>query len=381
MKRRTISIFLSLLLCLPLLSACGTTTNVPQNGSNRDIAFEETQQEEQAKSSDTTTSENGEPASDSESGKDNSVSGKAQPSQPEQSANENNLSSEAPVFSLSSIAEYTDKPYVAVNGNVPYFTESELTDQSYEYYSDLDVLGRCGTACASIGQELMPTEPRGSIGMVKPTGWHTVRYDELVDGKYLYNRCHLIGYQLTGENANTKNLITGTRYLNIDGMLPFENMVADYVKETGNHVMYRVTPVFEGDNLLANGVLMEGYSVEDNGAGICYCVYAYNVQPGVEIDYATGDSQRADSSNTAQTPSTVAPVPAQEPDDSVSSDNTNTGNDTAQANYILNTNTKKFHYPTCSSVKNMKDKNKQEFHGTRDEAIAKGYSPCGRCKP
>lgn len=220
----------------------------------RDIAFEETQQEERVEGSDSTTSADGEPVSDSESGKDDSVSDKAQPSQPEQNANENSLSAEAPAFSLSSIAEYTDKPYVAVNGNVPYFTESELTDQSYEYYSDLDALGRCGTACASIGQDLMPTESRGSIGMVKPSGWHTVRYDDLVDGKYLYNRCHLIGYQLTGENANTKNLITGTRYLNIEGMLPFENMVADYVKENGNHVMYRITPIFEGDNLLANGV-------------------------------------------------------------------------------------------------------------------------------
>lgn len=381
MKRRTISFFLSLILCLSLLSACGTTADAPANGSNRDIVFEETRQEVQAEGLGSTTSGNGEPASDPESGKDDSVSDKAQPSQPEQNANANSLSAEAPAFSLSSIAEYTDKPYVAVNGNVPYFTESELTDQSYEYYSDLDTLGRCGTACASIGQDLMPTEPRGSIGMVKPTGWHTVRYDDLVDGKYLYNRCHLIGFQLTGENANTKNLITGTRYLNIDGMLPFENMVADYVKETGNHVMYRVTPIFEGDNLLANGVLMEGCSVEDNGAGICYCVYAYNVQPGVEIDYATGDSKRADSSNTAQTPSTVAPVPAQEPDDSASSDNPGIGNDTAQADYILNTNTKKFHYPTCSSVKDMKGKNKQEFHGTRDEVISKGYSPCGRCKP
>ncbi len=381
MKRRTISIFLSLVLCLSLLSACGTTTDVPANGSDRDIAFEETQQEEQAEGSDSTKSGNGELTSDPESGKDDSLSDNAQPSQPKQNANENSLSAEAPAFSLSSIAEYTDKPYVAVNGNVPYFTESELTDQSYEYYSDLDALGRCGTACASIGQDLMPTEPRGSIGMVKPTGWHTVRYDDLVDGKYLYNRCHLIGYQLTGENANTKNLITGTRYLNIEGMLPFENMVADYVKETGNHVVYRVTPIFEGDNLLANGVLMEGYSVEDNGAGICYCVYAYNVQPGVEIDYATGDSQRADSSNTAQAPSTVAPVPAQEPDDSAPSNNPSSGNDTAQADYILNSNTKKFHYPTCSSVKDMKDKNKQKFHGTRDEVIANGYSPCGRCKP
>ena len=290
MRRRTISVFLSLMLCLSLLSACGTTTDVQTNGSNRDIAFEETQQEESAEGSDSTTSENGESASDPESGKDDSVSDKAQPSQPEQNANENSLSAKAPAFSLSAIAEYTDKPYVAVNGNVPYFTESELTDQSYEYYSDLDALGRCGTACASIGQDLMPTESRGSIGMVKPTGWHTVKYAGVVDGNYLYNRCHLIGYQLTGENANNKNLITGTRYLNVEGMLPFENMVADYVKETGNHVMYRVTPVFDGNNLLVSGVLMEAKSVEDNGAGILFNVYCYNVQPGVTIDYATGDS-------------------------------------------------------------------------------------------
>lgn len=374
MKRRTISTFLSLMLCLSLLSACGTTTDVPINGSNRDIAFEETQQEESAEGSDSTTSENGESASDPESGKDDSVSDKAQPSQPEQNANEN----EAPAFSLSSIAEYTDKPYVAVNGNAPYFTESELTDQSYEYYSDLDALGRCGTACASIGQDLMPTELRGSIGMVKPTGWHTVRYDDLVDGKYLYNRCHLIGFQLTGENANTKNLITGTRYLNIEGMLPFENMVADYVKENGNHVMYRVTPIFEGDNLLANGVLMEGYSVEDKGAGVSYCVFAYNVQPGIEIDYATGESKLADSAQQEeQKTATVTPTPSPEPEKQEPA----TGSEASQADYILNTNTKKFHYPTCSSVNDMKEKNKQEFFGTRDEAISNGYFPCGRCKP
>lgn len=378
MKRRTISIFLSLVLCLSLLSACGSTTDAPANGSNRDIAFEETRQEVQAEGSDSTTSENEDSASDAESGKNDSASDKAQPSQPERNADENSLSAEAPDFSLSSIAEYTDKPYVAVNGNVPYFTESELTDQSYEYYSDLDALGRCGTACASIGQDLMPTESRGSIGMEKPTGWHTVRYDDLVDGKYLYNRCHLIGFQLTGENANTKNLITGTRYLNIEGMLPFENMVADYVKENGNHVMYRVTPIFEGDNLLANGVLMEGYSVEDKGAGVSYCVFAYNVQPGIEIDYATGESKLADSAQQEeQKTATVTPTPSPEPEKQEPA----TGSETSQADYILNTNTKKFHYPTCSSVNDMKEKNKQEFFGTRDEAISKGYSPCGRCKP
>lgn len=188
---------------------------------------------------------------------------------------------------------YAGDAYIEVNGNIPFFTTEELTDVSYEYYSELDALGRCGVCIASIGTDIMPAEERGSIGNVKPTGWHTVKYAGLVDGNYLYNRCHLIGYQLTGENANTQNLITGTRYLNIQGMQPFENRIADYVKETGNHVMYRVTPVFEGDNLLASGVFLEGRSVEDDGEGILFHVYCYNVQPGIIIDYASGDSAAA----------------------------------------------------------------------------------------
>ena len=281
-------------------------------------------------------------------------------------------------FSLSDVPAYSGKAYISVNGNVPYFTAAELTTTSFETYSDLDTLGRCGVTYACIGQDLMPTKERGSIGMVKPTGWHTVRYDDLVDGKYLYNRCHLIGYQLTGENANTKNLITGTRYLNIEGMLPFENMVADYIQETNNHVLYRVTPIFEGNNLLANGVLMEGYSVEDKGAGVSYCVFAYNVQPGIEIDYATGESKLADGAQQEELKTaTVTPTPSPEPE----KQEPVTGSEASQADYILNTNTKKFHYPTCSSVNDMKEKNKQEFFGTRDEAISNGYSPCGRCKP
>ena len=268
--------------------------------------------------------------------------------------------------------------YTSVNGNVPYFAAAELTTTSFETYSDLDTLGRCGVTYACIGQDLMPTEERGSIGMVKPTGWHTVRYDGLVDGDYLYNRCHLIGYQLTGENANTKNLITGTRYLNIEGMLPFENMVADYIQETSNHVLYRVTPIFEGNNLVANGVLMEGYSVEDKGTGISYCVFAYNVQPSIIIDYATGESKLADGvKQDKQKSATLTPTPSPEPE----KQEPTTGSEASQADYILNTNTKKFHYPTCSSVNDMKEKNKQEFFGTRDEAISNGYSPCGRCKP
>ena len=192
-------------------------------------------------------------------------------------------------FSLDDVPAYSGEPYVVLDDNEPAFSQEDRTSTtSFESYSPLDALGRCGTAYANVGTDLMPTEDRGEIGQVKPTGWHTVKYD-CVDGKYLYNRCHLIGYQLTGENANEENLITGTRYLNVDGMLPFENLVADYVQETDNHVLYRVTPVFEGDNLVASGVQMEAWSVEDEGDGVCFNVYVYNVQPGVTIDYATGE--------------------------------------------------------------------------------------------
>lgn len=191
---------------------------------------------------------------------------------------------------LDNIPRYAGEPYVVLNNNQPNFTEEEFTGDSYEYYSELDDDGKCGVVEANIGEDLMPTEERGNIGPVKPSGWHTIKYD-IVDGKYLYNRCHLIGFQLTGENANVRNLITGTRYMNTEGMLPFENMVADYIKETGNHVLYRVTPIFEGDNLVASGVQMEAKSVEDNGEGICFHVYVYNVQPGIEINYATGESR------------------------------------------------------------------------------------------
>lgn len=280
-------------------------------------------------------------------------------------------------FSLNDVPAYSGEPYIVVNENEPFFSDSELTTTSFETYSPLDSLGRCGVAYACVGTDLMPTEERGSIGQVKPTGWHTVRYDN-VDGKYLYNRCHLIGYQLSGENANEQNLITGTRYMNVDGMLPFENMVADYVKETDNHVMYRVTPYFDGDNLLATGVLMEAMSVEDDGDGVLYNVFVYNSQPGIGIDYATGDSWlESGGTTTTETqqpvePTTPTPEPTPEP------------STTTQANthtYILNTNTHKFHYPSCSSVNQMNESNKQEYTGTRDEVISMGYDPCGRCNP
>ena len=221
----------------------------------------------------------------------------------------------------------------------------------------------------------MPTEERGKIGQVKPTGWHTVKYDN-VDGKYLYNRCHLIGYQLSGENANEKNLITGTRYMNVDGMLPFENMVADYVKETNNHVLYRVTPIFEGSNLLANGVLMEAKSVEDNGDGILFNVFCYNVQPGITINYATGDSSENQAINESGNDSESVPVVNSSTDSNGTTDISNN-----VQTYVLNTNTKKFHYPTCSSVSCMSEKNKQTVSESRDDIISQGYSPCGNCNP
>lgn len=195
------------------------------------------------------------------------------------------------VVDISDIPEYSGEDYIAVNDNVPYFDEEDLTTEYFEYYSELDSLGRCGEAFVNICQDTMPTEPRGSISSIKPSGWHTYKYD-FVDGKYLYNRCHLIGYQLAGDNYKT-NLITGTRQFNVDGMLPFENMVADYVKETDNHVVYRVTPMYDGDNLVADGVLMEAESVEDDGDGVMFCIFAYNVQDGVVIDYATGETRLA----------------------------------------------------------------------------------------
>jgi len=196
-------------------------------------------------------------------------------------------------YNLEDIPEYSKDAYVVLNNNEPNFAYDNLPTSSFEEYSELDYLGRSGVAYASIGIDIMPTEERESIGMVKPSGWHTVKYD-IISGKYLYNRCHLIGYQLTGENANEKNLITCTRSMNTIGMLDFENKVAEYVKKTNNHVLYRATPIFEGTNLLASGVQLEAYSIEDNGKGIKFNVYIYNVQQGIDIDYSTGNSKLSD---------------------------------------------------------------------------------------
>lgn len=258
-------------------------------------------------------------------------------------------------YESTDIPAYAGNSFVILDDNKPAFSKQdrERTD-AFETYSDLDELGRCGVAYANICKELMPTEERGAIGMVKPTGWHTVKYDN-VEGKYLYNRCHLIGYQLAGENANEKNLITGTRYLNVTGMLKFEDQVADYVKVTDHHVLYRVTPVFEEDNLVATGVEMEAYSVEDKGEGVSFHVFVYNVQPGIVIDYATGESW---------------------PDDSKTTENTGKGQ-----NYVLNTNTHKFHTQNCESVRDIADSNKEVYTGYREDLINMGYEPCKRCKP
>lgn len=269
-----------------------------------------------------------------------------------------NANSSTVFASKQDIPEYSGESYVILNDNQPDFSDDELTTTSYESYSDLDSLGRCGVAEANIGQDLMPTEERGAIGQVKPTGWHTIKYDN-VDGKYLYNRCHLIGYQLTAENANEKNLITGTRYLNVTGMLPYEDTVADYVKKTDNHVLYRVTPIFEGDNLVASGVQMEAKSVEDNGKGVCFNVYVYNVQPGITINYATGESFESKDDIT----------------DSISN------NDVSGETYIINKNTHKFHKPDCSSVSDIKPQNRKEYTGNREDLMNQGYDPCSRCNP
>lgn len=257
--------------------------------------------------------------------------------------------------SVKNVPGFSGQPFVVINDNQPEFSDEDLTTKAYEYYSELDTYGRCGYTMACIGKELMPTEDRESISSVKPSGWVQAQYD-IVDGKNLYNRCHLIGFQLTGENANERNLITGTRYLNIEGMLPFENMIADYIKETANHVIYRVTPVYDGTDLVAKGVQLEAKSVEDQGAGICFHVYAYNNQPGVVIDYATGNSW-------------LEGEPEQ------------TRSEAQTGQYILNTNSKKFHRADCGQAQDIKANNKEIFSGSREELIKDGYTASKCCNP
>ena len=267
-----------------------------------------------------------------------------------------NFSADSPPAAEKPLPAYSGDPWVEVNGNRPDFDTSQLDGCSFETYAPLDALGRCGAAYACVGQDLMPTEERGPIGQVKPSGWQLAKYD-CVDGKHLYNRCHLIGYQLTGENANEQNLITGTRYLNVEGMLPFENQVADHVRRTGGHVLYRVTPDFQGTELVARGVWMEALSLEDGGAGVCFSVYVYNVQPGITIDYATGESHLTEA------------------------DTGGGGAGDTAFTYILNTRSMKFHDPGCSGAADIKAENRQLYTGSREELIAQGYSPCGQCQP
>ena len=265
--------------------------------------------------------------------------------------------------SLDAIPAYDGKAYVAVNNNEPFFTDSDMTTTAFENYSDLDSLGRCGVAYANICKDIMPTEERGKIGMIKPSGWHTVKYDVIKD-RYLYNRCHLIGYQLAGENANPKNLITGTRYLNVEGMLPFENLVADYVNNTGNHVLYRVTPMFSGSNLVANGVLIEAKSVEDNGGGILFNVYCYNVQPGVGINYENGDSWLDGTTGSTSSGS-----------DSSAAENSAADSSNSETMVHITATGKKYHRAGCRTLK------KSDTEVTLDEAKSMGLSPCGICNP
>lgn len=264
------------------------------------------------------------------------------------------------VFTVDTVPAFSGAPLVMINSNEPTFTKAELVTEGYETYAPLDWLGRCGKAQACIGKEMMPTEDRGSIGSVKPSGWQTVKYD-IVDGKYLYNRCHLIGYQLTGENANEQNLITGTRFLNMEGMLPFENLIADYVKETGNHVIYRVVPIYDGVNLVARGVQMEAQSVEDNGEGISFNVYAYNAQPGVVINYLNGESALEEGKTTLETTVTSA--------------------QNHQEYYVLNISSKKIHLSSCDVLKKTKEENKRATNEGKEALVAQGYTACKSCDP
>lgn len=375
-RNNKLSYFLTLLLCLCMLVGCGSgaATQVMLKAEDSETeSYVETVQTESA---------------ENDPGDETEIQAAAQV-QSDDSKQKVVHTGTASAFNAADVPAYSGEPYTAVNNNEPYFTSDNLTTEAFENYSELDALGRCGVAYANVCLETMPTEKRGSISEVKPTGWHSVKYDN-VDGKSLYNRCHLIGYQLTAENANQQNLITGTRYLNVDGMLPFENMVADYVKETDNHVLYRVTPIFTGDNLVADGVLMEGYSVEDEGDGICFCVYAYNVQPGITIDYATGDSwlssESGNSDSSSGGNSAVSQSAADKSGTQQAAVQTESVKETSApvstgTEYILNTNTKKFHYPSCSSVKQMKASNKKEYTGSRDDLIAQGYDPCKKCNP
>lgn len=265
-------------------------------------------------------------------------------------------------YSKSTYGTFSGNAYKKVHGNKPYFSKKQKkSKKAFEKYSKLDRYGRCGVAFANVCKAIMPTTTRGEIGSVRPSGWHTVKYPGVVPGNYLYNRCHLIGYQLAGENANPKNLITGTRYLNMDGMLPFENEIDDYVESTGHHVLYRVTPIYKGSELVARGVLMEGYSVEDKGKGIQFCVFAYNAQPGVKINYKTGNSSLTSKKTSAKA--------------------SKKADTSGKAKYILSLSTKKYHRPSCRYVSSIAIKNRKSVKWTKAKLKSRGYVPCKVCCP
>ena len=284
------------------------------------------------------------------------------------SGNNTDKGSENQTVNGGNALPYTGTPFVTINNNIPYFKASDSSLVPFEWYSDLDYLGRCGPAFVNACRDIMPTESRGDIGMVKPTGWNQAKYEGIIesDPPYLYNRCHLIGFQISAENANERNLITGTRYMNVEGMLPFENRVADFVRQTNGHVLYRVTPVFEGSNLLASGVLIEARSVEGQGKGLSFCVYCFNVQPGIKIDHMDGSSS-IEKGTADKAAAVTEAIKNKAPPGNV-------------AKYIGNRNSKTFHYSYCTGAGDIKEKNKVQFL-TRKEAIKQGYTPCQMCKP
>ena len=281
------------------------------------------------------------------------------------------------VVDLASVPAYSGTPYTELNGNIPMFSDEEKTKTDvFEYYSAQDHLGRCGVAYANVCKDIMPTEERGEIGRVKPTGWEQNKYPGIVDSEppYLYNRCHLIAYSLAGENDNELNLITGTRYMNVEGMNPFELQVLDYVRSTGNHVLYRVTPIFKGDNLLASGVEMEAWSVEDKGKGVCFHVYCYNVQPGIVIDYTTGENRLSDDGQVTSEDETTTEVVTE-----AATEQNTTEPASDEYKYVLNTSRMKIHLPDCPSVKQMAEHNKQWTNDSIEDLKSRGYSPCKNC--
>lgn len=271
------------------------------------------------------------------------------------------------------IPEYSGHPYITINNGDPFFETEGLSAEPWELYYDLDGLGRVTLAEGVVGKETMPTEKRGNISSVKPTGWHTSRYpQELVDGESLYNRCHLIAFGMAGETANEYNLLTGTRYFNKDGINDQENMIIDYIRETGNHVRYRVTPVFTGDNLICDGQFTEAWSIEDEGDGICFCIWSYNVQPGIEIDYLTGDNWLS-----GELPPEKPTVsnPSSSFDDSLLLDSD------IEGSFLLNTSKKKIHTTDCEGAKNMSAKNRSDYYGSYNALILEGYTPDKECAP